>query len=73
MRKNMKVSVFVLSCFFAGLVAHEASAAIKFKRFPTCPEGVVNKKTCECHAGASGRYHICHTGQYCNTMHGMCW
>ena len=46
MGKNLKVSVFVLSCLFAGLVAHEASAAIKFKRFPTCPEGVVNKKTC---------------------------
>ena len=32
MRKNMKVVVFVLSCFFVGLVAHEASGAIKFKR-----------------------------------------
>jgi len=40
------------------LVTEPAFAAIKFKRFPHCPEGAVTVKTCECHAGTSGRYHF---------------
>jgi hypothetical protein len=47
-------------------------AAIKFKRFPHCPEGLVSAKTCECHAGASGRYHFCHAGNSCDTATGKC-
>jgi hypothetical protein len=49
-----------------------AFAAIKFKRFPHCPEGPVSVKTCECHAGTSGRYHFCHAGNSCDTDTGKC-
>jgi len=70
----MRTFVIVLSFFFAGMLAQEASAAIKFKRFPPCPDGVVDNKTCECHAFVSNRYHVCHAGQHClrNAFHGMC-
>ena len=54
------------------LVAEPAFAAIKFKRFPHCPEGAVTVKTCECHAGTSGRYHFCHAGKSCDTDTGKC-
>jgi hypothetical protein len=54
------------------LAAEPASAAIKFKRFPPCAEGVVTVKTCECHAGTSGRYHFCHAGNSCDTNTGKC-
>ena len=66
----MRMFLIVISCFFAGMVAQEASAA----RFPPCPEGVV-EKVCECRAFVSSRYHICRKGQYClrNAFHGMCW
>ena len=72
MRKNVRMSVIVLSCVIAGMVAQKASAAIKL---PPCPEGVVDKKTCECRAFVSSRYHVCRAGQYClrNAFHGMCW
>jgi hypothetical protein len=52
------------------LAAEPASAAIKFKRFAPCAEGVVTVKTCECHAGTSGRYHFCHAGNSCDTNTG---
>jgi hypothetical protein len=29
-------------------------------------------KTCECHAGTSGRYHFCHAGNSCDTDTGKC-
>jgi hypothetical protein len=54
------------------IVKEPAAAAIKFKRFPHCPEGTVNVKTCECHAGSSGRYHFCHAGNSCDTQTGKC-
>jgi len=54
------------------LMTDPAVAAIKFKRFPQCPEGLVSKKTCECHRGASGRYHFCHAGNSCDTDTGYC-
>jgi hypothetical protein len=54
------------------LVTSPASAAIKFKRFPHCPEGTVTKNTCECHRGTSGRYHFCHAGNSCDTERGIC-
>jgi hypothetical protein len=54
------------------LIAEPASAAIKFKRFPHCPEGPVTMKTCECHRGTSGRYHFCHAGYSCDTERGKC-
>jgi hypothetical protein len=54
------------------LVTEPAFAAIKFKRFPHCPEGKVTVKTCECHAGTSGRYHFCHAGNSCDIDTGKC-
>jgi hypothetical protein len=74
MRKNMRISIIVLSCFLAAMVAQEASAAIEILHFPSCPEGVVDKR-CECRAFVSTRFHICHPGQHClrNAFHGMCW
>jgi len=54
------------------LVTEPAIAAVKFKRFAPCPEGAVNVKTCECHAGTSGRYHFCHAGNSCDTQTGKC-
>lgn len=68
----MKKSLVVFACAFALLTSQEAGAAIKFKRFPHCPNGVVSKKTCECHAGDSGRYHFCHAGYQCDTVTGHC-
>ena len=56
-------------CF---LVTEPAFAAIKFKRFPHCPEGTVSVKTCECHAGTSGRYQFCHAGNSCDPNRGKC-
>ena len=71
----MRTSLIVLSFFFGGMVAQEASAAFKIKHFPPCAEGVVDNKTCECRAFVSTRFHICHLGQHClrNAFHGMCW
>jgi len=54
------------------LVTEPAFAAIKFNRFPHCPEGPVSVKTCECHRGSSGRYHFCHAGNSCDTDTGKC-
>jgi len=54
------------------LLATPASAAVKYKRFPHCGEGPVSVKTCECHAGTSGRYHFCHDGNSCDTNTGKC-
>jgi hypothetical protein len=71
----MRMSAVVLSCFFTVLVAQGASAALRIKHFPPCPEGAVHEKTCECRAFVSTRFHICHPGQEClrNAFHGMCW
>jgi hypothetical protein len=49
-----------------------AFAAVKYKRLPHCPEGTVTEKTCECHAGTSGRYRFCHAGNSCDTDKGTC-
>ncbi len=54
------------------LVTEPSIAAIKFKRFPQCPEGAVSVRTCECHAGTSGRYRFCHAGNSCDTHTGSC-
>jgi hypothetical protein len=34
----------ILTCAFTCLAAEQALSAIKFKRFPHCPEGIVTKK-----------------------------
>jgi hypothetical protein len=62
----MTKAVFVIICLCTCVAAQDASAAIKFKRFPHCPQGLVSMKTCECHTGTSGRYHFCHAGHYCH-------
>lgn len=68
----MRKTLIALTCIFSCMLAQEASAAIKFKRFPHCPDGVVTKKTCECHRGESGRYHFCHAGYHCAADTGKC-
>jgi len=70
----MKIPLIVLFCFVVGTFTHEASAAVRLKHFPPCPEGVAEKKACECRAFVSSRYEICVAGQYClrNAFHGMC-
>jgi hypothetical protein len=64
----MTKAIFVIACICMCMAAQGASAAIKFKRFPHCPVGLVSMKTktCECHAGTSGRYEFCHAGHYCH-------
>ena len=71
----MRISIIVLSPGFTCLLAQDASAAIKVKHFPRCPDGVVDKNTCECRAFVSSRFQVCREGQYClrDAFHGMCW
>jgi len=64
--ESMKKILIVVICALTCLMAQDAFAAIKFKRFPHCSVGLVTEKTCECHAGASGRFHYCHAGHYCH-------
>jgi len=62
-----------LACVLLCAVAvGPAAAAVKYERFPHCPDGLVSKKTCECHRGTSGRYRFCHAGDYCDTDKGKC-
>jgi hypothetical protein len=70
-RQVMRKSIFVLSCVLTCLLAQDGFAAVKYKRFPHCGEGLVSAKTCECHVGTTGRYHFCHAGHYCHSD-GMC-
>jgi hypothetical protein len=42
--KSMKRAIFVFCCVGACLLAAQASAAFKFKRFPHCAEGLVTKR-----------------------------
>jgi hypothetical protein len=65
-------SLFIVLLSLCFLVTEPAFAAIKFKRFPHCRQGLVSVKTCECHAGTSGRYHFCHAGNFCDTDTGKC-
>ncbi len=66
------ISILFACALTSSLLAGPAFSAVKFKRFPHCPEGLVTKRTCECHAGASGRYRFCHAGDYCDTARGHC-
>ena len=65
-------SVIILVTLFTYLLAEDASAAIQFKRFQHCPDGLVSAKTCECRARTSRHWHFCHAGQYCHTLDGTC-
>jgi phosphatidylserine/phosphatidylglycerophosphate/cardiolipin synthase-like enzyme len=55
---------------FGCILATDAFAAVKFKRFPHCGEGLVTVKTCECHAINSRIWHFCHAGEYCRRIDG---
>ena len=70
----MKISAIVIVCCVACLAPQEASAAIRLKHLAPCPEGLVDKKVCECRAYASHRYNVCVEGQHClrNAFHGLC-
>jgi len=68
----MKTWLIALACVCTCLSAQSASAAIKYKRFPHCGEGLVKVKTCECHANNSRIWHFCHAGHYCHTFDGSC-
>jgi hypothetical protein len=70
----MKMSL-ALSCLLLAIAAQESSAAVKFMHFPPCPDGIVDKKKCECRAFVSTRFNICEPGQHClrSAFHGMCW
>jgi len=65
---SFAVLVGAMTC----MTIHEASSAVRFKRFEHCSEGLVSQKTCECHAGTSGRFHFCHAGKICDAVHGLC-
>jgi hypothetical protein len=68
----MKKVIVILACAAACLLAEDASAAIKFKRFGACGDGLVTAQTCECHKTGSRLFHYCHAGQYCHTFDGTC-
>jgi hypothetical protein len=68
MGKTIIVLTFVATC----VMPHQAQAAIKYKRLPYCPDGIVTKNICECHKATSGRYHFCHAGNSCDTGSGIC-
>ena len=70
-RQIMRKSIFVLSLVLAYFLAQDAFAAVKYKRFPHCGQGLVSAKTCECHIGTTGHYHFCHAGHYRHSD-GMC-
>ena len=58
----------LLSC----LLPADGSAAVRFKRFHHCDDGLVTVKTCECHKSNSRIWHYCHKGDSCDTSHGTC-
>lgn len=69
----MKRLCILLACAgFAALSTGPALSAIKYKRFPHCPEAAATQKTCECHAGKSARFHYCHAGDHCDSSTGKC-
>jgi hypothetical protein len=69
---HVKKRYIVLVLAFSCLLAQDALAAVKFKRFARCGEGLVTVKTCECHATHSRIWHFCHAGEYCHTFDGSC-
>jgi hypothetical protein len=69
---DVKTRFIVLVALFSCLLASDAFAAVKFKRFAHCGEGLVTVKTCECHATNSRIWHFCHAGEYCHTFDGSC-
>ena len=72
MGECMKKWFIALVCASTLLLAQNALAAIVFKRFAHCGDGLVTVKTCECHASNSRIWHYCHAGYYCHTFDGSC-
>jgi hypothetical protein len=69
----MKRTIILILCSAGmGLLVQDASAAITFKRFVHCADGLVTEKTCECHKAGTTRFYYCHKGQYCHTYDGVC-
>jgi hypothetical protein len=68
----MKNCLVAFVCVFTLLHAQIAFAAVRFKRFAHCGDGLVTVKTCECHASNSRVWHYCHAGEYCHTFDGSC-
>ena len=62
----------ILCCAGMCLLAQDVSAAIAFKRFVHCGDGLVTERTCECHKAGTTRFYYCHKGQYCQTFEGVC-
>jgi hypothetical protein len=68
----MRKAVLILICIATCALSQEATAAIKFKRFPQCADGLVTAKICECHKAGTRLFHYCHAGEYCHTFEGVC-
>jgi len=68
----MKKWLFAFVCASTFLLTQNTLAAIRFKRFAHCGDGLVTMKTCECHASNSRVWHYCHAGYYCHTFDGSC-
>ena len=68
----MKKWFLAFVCASTLLFGQNALAAVKFKRFAHCGDGLVTVKTCECHASNSRVWHYCHAGYYCHTFDGSC-
>ena len=60
----------IIACLFTSLLGQDAFAAIQFKRFQHCPDGLVSAKTCA--TQQSRHWHFCHAGEYCHTLDGTC-
>jgi hypothetical protein len=69
---NVKIGLVAFALVFSFVLASDAFAAVKFKRFAHCGDGLVTVKTCECHASNSRIWHFCHAGEYCHTFDGSC-
>jgi hypothetical protein len=64
----MKRAIFIFACVGMCLLTGEASAAVKYKRFPHCADGLVAERTCECRREGLRHFRYCHAGQYCHLL-----
>ena len=68
----MKKAIVILAYAAACLLAQDVSAAVKYKRFAHCGDGLVTAKTCECHKTGSHQFQYCPAGHYCHSLDGTC-
>ena len=68
----MKKAVFILGFIATCALSQPANAAVKFKRFAHCGDGLVSAKVCECHKAGTSLFHYCHAGEYCHTFEDVC-